>query len=191
MSGISDRWGQTPTAEWLESPYLSRVAARIAHQYGLGADDVPDLLQEIRIALWSMGPETLVGAAWVFQVASHKASDFLRRQVRARHRDRLVAGSRERPTHDVELQHLLRARVARLPTRLREFYELHYRQGLSEREIAQRLSLCRSSVRWLDQCCRRQITGAALRVRGPHASPSTNVRRKSISPAAAARTTGY
>jgi RNA polymerase sigma factor (sigma-70 family) len=159
---INRRDSATYTAsasEWLESPYLRGMAARLAHQYHIGMVDLPDLLQEIRIALWGLGPDTRVSAAWVFKVASHKVLDLLRHRLRARHRDREFAGSTARPVHDPELDHLLHARVARLPTHLREFYELHYLQGLSEREIAQRLLLCRASVRWLDRCCRQRITG--------------------------------
>ena len=145
------------TTQWLDSPYLARAAARVAQQYNIGQDDVQDLLQELRIALWEIGPEVSVGAAWIFHVASHKAVDFLRRQARTRNRDRSFADGRDCPTHDLELDHLLHVRVAQLPAPLREFYDLHYRQGLSEREIARRLGLCRASVRWLDQRCRRRI----------------------------------
>jgi RNA polymerase sigma factor (sigma-70 family) len=161
MSGIpsTECRGAATAAQWLESPYLARAAARVAYQYGLGAEDLEDLLQELRIALWEAEPEVRVGASWIFQVASHKAVDFLRRQARTRHGDRAFAGSPESGTHDLELDHLLRARIARLPSRLREFYKLHYQQGLSEREIARSLGLCRSSVRWLDRCCRRRIAG--------------------------------
>jgi len=52
---------------------------------------------------------------------------------------------------------LLHARVAELPARLREFYDLRYVQGWSERELVARLGLCRASVRWLDYTCRRAI----------------------------------
>lgn len=142
------------TAQWLDSPYLTRAASRVAHQYGLGQDDVQDLLQELRIALCAIGPEVSVGAAWVFQVASQKAVDFLRRQKRTRNRAKSFADRRDRPTNELELDHLLHVQVAQLPAPLRKFYHLHYQQELSEWEIERRLGLCRASVRWLDQRCR-------------------------------------
>ena len=158
-----DRTAVASAEEWLESPYLHRAAVRVAHQYGLAANDVADLLQELRIALWEAGPEVRVGAAWVFRVASHKAVDLLRRTLQSRRRERAFAHMAAPAEHDQELDHLLRARVDRLPARLREFYELHYLQGRSEREIAQRLGLCRSSVRWLDRSCRRSVAGRSSR----------------------------
>jgi DNA-binding transcriptional regulator LsrR (DeoR family) len=57
----------------------------------------------------------------------------------------------------------LNARVGELPRRLHEFYELRYHEGLSERELARRLHLCRASVRWLDRCCRQTLLGGASR----------------------------
>lgn len=151
------------TAEWLESPYLAHVAARVAHQLNLGRDDREDLLQELRIGLWEAGPDVRVGSRWLFQVATHKAVDLLRRQVRRRHRDEAFADWKGSPGHDLELDHLLHVRVARLPASLRNFYELRYRQGLSEREIARSLGRCRASVRWLDQRCRQELAGQGSR----------------------------
>jgi RNA polymerase sigma factor (sigma-70 family) len=145
-----------PTSEWLESPCLARVAARVAYQYGIGTGDLPDLLQEIRIAIWEAVP-VCVSAAWVYRVASHKAVDILRQRTRTRGRYRAAVETAAGPGHHQELDHLLHAKVDTLPPRLRQFYDLHYRQGLSEREIARRLGMCRASVRWLDHCCRQSV----------------------------------
>lgn len=152
------------TDEWLHSPYLARVATRAARSIGLGAAEIPDLLQEIRIAIWHAGRRmrVRVGPAWLFQVASHKAVDILRRRIRSREveqdfTDSAPAGPSSRLT---ELGHLLRAQASRLPPPLREFYELHYGHGWSEREIAARLGLCRQSVRWMDRICRRRLAGS-------------------------------
>jgi hypothetical protein len=71
------------------------------------------LLQEVRIALWEIGPEV-------------KAVDFLRRQARTRDRDKSFADGRDCPTHDLEREHLLHVRVAQLPPAPREFYDLYY-----------------------------------------------------------------
>ena len=56
---MSERQGREllACAEWLDSPRLGYVAARVAYQRGLGPDDLADLIQEIRIALWEAGPK--------------------------------------------------------------------------------------------------------------------------------------
>ncbi|MEP6767566.1 MAG: sigma-70 family RNA polymerase sigma factor [Acidobacteriota bacterium] len=148
-------------ADWIQSSYLAGVAARVARSKGLTPEDVPDLLQEVRIALWRAGPETRIGPAWLFHVANHKAIDFLRRRVRTREIEREFMTAADQRGGDSELGHLLHAQASRLPAPLSEFYELHYGQGFSEREIAARLGMCRQSVRWLDRRCRLGIAGRA------------------------------
>jgi len=155
----NERGSGTTRDEWLESPYLGRVAARVAHEYGLGTDDVPDLLQELRIALWKQGLEQRVGAAWVVRVIRHKAVDLLRQRMRSRRRDGVFTTIAARPWHNLEIDHLLHAKAASLPPKLKAFYALHYQQGLSEREIGRRMGVCRSSVRWLDHRCRQFVAG--------------------------------
>ncbi len=93
----NERGSGTTRDEWLESPYLGRVAARVAHEYGLGTDDLPDLLQELRIALWKQGLEQRVGAAWVVRVTRHKAVDLLRQRMRTRRRDGVFTTIAARP----------------------------------------------------------------------------------------------
>ena len=157
----------SPVVDWLESPYLARIGARIAHQYGLRSDELTELIQELRIAIWRAGAGTRVNVTWVVRVAQHKAVDVVRYRARERRHESSLAATARRPEHDRELDYLLHARAQAMPQRLREFYELHYRLGMSEREIAQSLGLCRSSVRWLDRCCRRYVTGADHRKPGP------------------------
>lgn len=174
-----ERVGSATVEEWLVSPYLRRAAARVAHQYGLGEDDLADLLQELRIALWQAGPGTRFGPAWIFQVATHKVIDVIRRRSIARRRDRAFADL-PAPASDSELGHLLHARVSELPPRLQQFYRLHYEEGWSEREIADRLGICRASVRWLDHCCRREVTATEINERRRRApGPSLEAGRAS------------
>lgn len=146
--------------EWLESPYIRHLAFRVAHQYGLPSQDAPDLLQELRLALWKAGPETQVNLTWIFHTAQHKAIDLLKRKIRLAEEGFF---SDDGPTAESEfdpaLRHLLRARAALLPKRLHEFYLLRYEEGLSQREIAKRLGLCRGSVRYLDRRCLRMMKG--------------------------------
>jgi DNA-directed RNA polymerase specialized sigma24 family protein len=157
---VGDRGPEATAGEWLESPYLHRLIQRVAYQHGLTSEELQDLLQEMRIALWKAGLTIPVTPAWIARTASHKAVDLVRADIRRRAQDSYVACvslSRTRP--DAEIERLLHARVDEMPARLRSFYELHYHQGFSEREIARSLGLCRSSVRWLDRCCLRYISG--------------------------------
>jgi RNA polymerase sigma factor (sigma-70 family) len=124
--------------------------ARVSARYGLATADVPDLLQETRIALWEAGPAAAVGAAWIIKVATNKAVDLLRRTSRVRAIDYAFAARQIEAGGDIELERLLHARIAALPARLRAFHNLHYTEGWSEREIARAWGLCRASVRWLD-----------------------------------------
>jgi RNA polymerase sigma factor (sigma-70 family) len=160
---------------WLESAYLRRAAARVARQHGLRADDLPELLQELRIAVWRAGERVPVNVAWIFGVATHKAVDMVRRKARAGRDDQELAVAARRRERDLELDHLLHARVDGLPRRLRQFYDLHYTQGLSEREVARRLGVCRASVRWLKRCFHRLVAGEALAPR-PRSRPSDKPR---------------
>jgi RNA polymerase sigma factor (sigma-70 family) len=146
--------------DWLASPYLDRLVARIASHHGVPAAELPDLVQETRIALWQSGLDPPVSAALVGSIARHKAVDLVRVLARRRARRRAAGLLKTQAEVDAELAHLLRLRVAALPQRLRTFYELHYTQGLSEREIARGWGLCRASVRWLDQRCRDRLSGS-------------------------------
>ena len=146
--------------DWLESPYLDRVAARVASQYHLSPQDTPDLLQEIRLALWKAGPCTPVNVTWIFHTANHKAIDISRRRSRLREVDLDAVALTGCPAStDPALYRLLRSRATRLPGLLRQFYALRYEQALSQREIAKRLGLCRGSVRCLDRRCLRLMKG--------------------------------
>jgi RNA polymerase sigma factor (sigma-70 family) len=147
-------------AEWLESPYLSRIASRVAYEYGLHPQDVPDLLQDLCLALWIAGPNTAVNATWIFRTAGHKAMDVLKRRRRLSSRAKPDSTASSSPRlRDPDLSHLLRSRAARLPDKLRRFYRLRYCVGLSQREIGQQLGMCRSSVRWLELRCLRMMKG--------------------------------
>ena len=147
-------------SEWLDSPRLRHVAARVAYQRGLTPDDLADLIQEIRIAVWEAGPTARVPEAWLHQVAQHKAIDIIRERRRRRDRDREARYSSGRPIPvRSELGHLLHVSVAGLPLRLRRFYALRYENGYTQREIAATLGVCRATVRWLDRCCRRLLVG--------------------------------
>jgi DNA-directed RNA polymerase specialized sigma24 family protein len=145
--------------EWLDSARLGRFVRLITAVYGLSALDREDVLQETRIALWQGGLETPIAKSWIRQTVTHKAVDLLRRNGRLQAGDRALAQLAAPTNRDPELEPLLHARVAELRGRLRTFYTLHYEAGLSERETATRMGVCRASIRWLDHQCRRQLLG--------------------------------
>ena len=145
---------------WLVGPELARLTYVVAAHYRLNAQDAEDLLQETRIALWQDGLELRVCRTWVIRTAAHKAIDLLRRTISRSDHEKAFARAAAPGENALELEYLLHSRVAGLPARLRALYELHYAQGLTERETAVELGVCRQTVRWLDSRCRRSLTGA-------------------------------
>jgi RNA polymerase sigma factor (sigma-70 family) len=145
--------------DWLDSPYLDRLVTRVASLHLVPAAELPDLIQETRIALWQAGLEAPVSSALVACIARRKSIDLVRELARRRARRRAARILATNQEVDADLHHLLSLKVAALPQRLHEFYELHYEQGLSEREIARSWGLCRASVRWLDRRCRDLLLG--------------------------------
>lgn len=152
--------------EWLDSPFLARVASRVARTYGLLYPDAADLLQELRIAIWKAGRDVSLNSTWIFHTAMHKASDLAtRNRDHGCHDASQLIPRTASTSRDSDLTHLLRARADRLPDRIRRFYDLRYREGLSQREISLRLGLCRSSVRWLESQCTQLMKGSLERSR--------------------------
>ena len=165
--------GMATAGEWLESPYLARVATRVAYQHGLPEDELAELLQDLRVAVWEAGAGIQLSPAWIFGVATHKAIDLLRRRARARRHDQDLAAFASRRERDLELQHLLHTRVAGFPMLLRQFYDLYYTYGFSERETALSLGVCRATVRWLNRRCLHLLGGPdGCRGIGPRAGDS-------------------
>ena len=153
---------ELPVREWLESDclhYLRRVARRVAFDYNLSEADVPDLYQEICLALWKAGPERRVNATWIFHTANHRAIELYKRQPKAG-RFRPAAGE-EDPwlPSDPEKALLVQARADRLPGSLRRFYRLRFQEGYTQRELMQRTHLTRGSVRGLERECLRRLSG--------------------------------
>ena len=167
-----------PASEWLESPFLETVVARAALTRGLGDGDLPDLVQNVRIALWENGLSANVSSGWVFRVATFKVVDLLRRRARDRRHERENARGARAPARDAEVDRILCIQVASLRPHLRRFFELHYRLALSEREIARELGICRASVRWLDRCCRRTLMSPGIAAKSNQGKPT---RRKASS----------
>ena len=150
--------------EWLESDYLhylGRVARRVAYTYHLSDADVPDLYQELCLALWKAGPERMVNATWVFHTANHRAIELYNRQRRAGRFAAVVDAEGLDPevSSDPEKALLVRARADRLPRVLRRFYRLRFQEGYTQRELMQRAHLTRGSIRGLERECFRRLQG--------------------------------
>lgn len=158
--------------DWVRSKDLERLVCWAGRRCGASAEELDDILQDVRLAILRQPPETVAGRSWVVRVALNKATD----SVRARARGRRVPNSlQRRPSgSDEELGRLLAARASQLPTRLSDFYDLRYRQGLTERELAVRLGLCRASVRLLDLKVRRLLDRPRKRNPRPTAPPAAN-----------------
>src|SRR5262249_58535206 len=72
-----------PVGVWLGSaclPYLRKVARRVAYTYHVSDSDVPDLYQELCLALWKAGSDRIVNATWIFQTSNHVAIEISRRK---------------------------------------------------------------------------------------------------------------
>jgi RNA polymerase sigma factor (sigma-70 family) len=171
VDAVDEVAGRTPAASatslsaalWLESSYLGRAVRRVALRYGLADEDTADLVQEVRIVLLQTDPGRVLNATWIFQTATHKAADAVRLRMRAAAGELGAAAdaSSSAGAPSAELLHLLRANAARLPPKLRTFYDLRFGQGLSQRDVARRLGACRASVRWLERQCVRRVRRCA------------------------------
>jgi len=112
--------------DWLESPYVPRLAARVAAQYHLLAADVPDLLQELLIALWKSDPNLVVGVGWVHRLTAFKALDIIRKRQHDVSSSSCARQAVPEPASGAEAAHLLHARIAHLPVRMQKFWRLRY-----------------------------------------------------------------
>lgn len=157
MSATETVGTRASVADWLGSPILAAVVTRVARHYRLGCADIDDLIQETRIALWGMGLEVEINVSWINRTAIHKAVDLLRATARRQAREAVAAELARTPRDAIECRHLLNAQLDALARPLRRLYEMHYREGRSEREIARERGLCRASVRWLDTRLRRSV----------------------------------
>lgn len=133
------------------SAYLRRRCRDAAH--------VADLRQEVYVRVYEAarkGPLPRDAGAYVLSTARHLLIDQLRR-VRVVAID-AVADLDELPTAPVELRtperasmarqelRLLQLGLERLPPRCREVFELRKLDGLSQREVAQRLGIAEQTV---------------------------------------------
>lgn len=117
--------------------------------------DVEDTLQEVFLKYLSRGPAPGSPAAegWLFQVARHEALNAIRSDRRRRQRERAPRQADPWPPQDpaeaagrLESVRRMDAALHRLDLERREILYLKVVEGLSVREIADRLGLPKSTV---------------------------------------------
>jgi len=155
---------ELPVREWLASeslPYLRRVARRVAYTYSLSEADVPDLYQELCLALWKAGAERRVNATWIFHTANHRAIELYNLKRRAG-RFMTAVGAEDlepRALTDPERILLAHTQADRLPRSLQQFFRLRFQEGYTQSELMRRANLTRGSVRGLERECLRRLRG--------------------------------
>lgn len=117
------------------------------------AAEAEDIIQETFLRLW-LRRHTLPGienpVAWLHTIASNLALDALRRQ--AKERVRVKAGETESMGPDIafdakEAGILIQQAIRQLPPSRRKVFELSRNEGLSRREIAEKLHISESTVK--------------------------------------------
>jgi RNA polymerase sigma factor (sigma-70 family) len=137
-----------------------RMILSIGYRHGLDEADVDEVLQEVRVRLWSthQDAETLagLGSSYVYQTAASASVDILRRRRAARTGVEAVAeltpnlASRDRGPVAVleerEFADRIFAAVDQLPDARRAVVRM-YLAGYGRREIAQALACAETRVR--------------------------------------------
>jgi RNA polymerase sigma factor (sigma-70 family) len=157
--GVEATRSHATAQDWLLSPDLDKVVGITAFRLHVPRLEIPDLVQETRIALWELPPTAYVSSTWIEHTSRNKAIDLLRSRTRARTREKEFVRRTVGSNGDAEPKLLLRSRVSAMPRLIRVFYALHYIAGCSERETAAWLGVSRAGVRRLDHRLRRLFLG--------------------------------
>lgn len=153
------RESASPDRVWLEQLFRDHHAELCSFVYGYtSSDDVAeDIVQDLFLSVWQ-DPERWVKARRVrvllFVAARNRALDYLRhRRVRENHAERVLA---EDPNPSIpsaddafahkEIQQAIDDAVSRLPERAREIFLMSRSDGLTYREIAERIGISIKTV---------------------------------------------
>jgi RNA polymerase sigma factor (sigma-70 family) len=161
-SPLSGGGSEAPSVDdWLASAHLSSIVYNLALRHQLPRQEIPDLLQDVRVSLIRKGLNSRVNATWVFKTIGSRIVDYYRKS-RWRCGNGKGGGDHDTPhiqRSDPELALLVRSKATLLPGRLKNYYVLRYRLGLKQCEIAHRLGVSRAAVRHLEQRCLRRLVG--------------------------------
>jgi RNA polymerase sigma-70 factor (ECF subfamily) len=134
------------------APVLRGLASRGLARYGLGSEDVEDVVQETLLALhlkrgtWDSAQAF---SPWLYAIARNKLIDNLRRRGRHVHlpidglAELLAAGERPDELNGADAERL----IGRLKTREREIVVAISIEGASAREVAKRFGMTEGAVR--------------------------------------------
>lgn len=123
---------------------------------GLPYCDIDEIMQEAYARLWAANPERIVSSrAYFFVTARHIVGEMLRRarvvsiETMADIDELNIAdaeGEPERRVSGREEIERLRQALSRLPPKCRQVFELRKFEGLSQRQVAERLGIAQSTV---------------------------------------------
>lgn len=144
-------------AELHRRPLRGYIARRV------GPDTAEDVLQETWLAAWNALAELRGRSrfkAWLFGIAAHKCTDYLRARGRAATVDMsqcleetadhlgALGRSASDPYAQAELRHVVDEALAQLPQNQREILEMYYYAELTLQEIASLLSRNLNTVKY-------------------------------------------
>jgi len=139
---------------------LARIHQRALRGYvarRVGPDAAEDVLQETWLAVWNALRELRGRSrfkAWVFGIAAHKCTDYLRARGRSATVDapaafdQAVNPAGRDPYAAAELKHIVDAALFKLPENQREVLEMYYYAELTLPEIAELLGRNLNTVKY-------------------------------------------
>jgi RNA polymerase sigma-70 factor (ECF subfamily) len=155
----SARAPASPGHEWLEEVFREHYVELCAFVFGYVASDdaAEDIVQDLFLAIWESPDrwkETGKSPRFLLYVAArNRALDYIKfRRVRERHAENVAETPAHTPATAVEnlarqeVQQALDNAIASLPERAREIFLLSREEGLTYREIAERLELSIKTV---------------------------------------------
>lgn len=149
-----------PDPAWLERIFRDHYAELCSFVFGYTASDeaAEDIVQDLFLSIWRdldrwMEQESV--RVLLFVAARNRALDYLRhRRVRERHAQRtvaeavsgVIAPAADDAVVNQEIREALDEAIGTLPDRAREVFLLNREEGLTYREIAERLGISIKTV---------------------------------------------
>jgi RNA polymerase sigma-70 factor (family 1) len=136
--------------------YAGKLAGFAASKlYNL--DDARDLLQDLFVKLWDNREQLHITSnlqSYLFAITRHRIIDKIRKNITREEYAAMVqslsTGDQQNESKEVEakeLQQTIDKSIGQLPPRVKEIYKLSRDEGLSNREIAEKLNLSEQTVK--------------------------------------------